>query len=199
MMAVSRRYVTQQRFSQPNLGILWIHKRIGFLWQCNSGVIILFLLLFVWGKKKNCWNRRSWVFFLFQQRQDCDHLSIKILRIEKVQLSREEEETEGHLDREKIQWRRWVWDWFAGGRAIDGDTWRMHSRQLCNCAATLRGSSKGSVQACCCSKSSGMKSVTSPPTHCLSVSQWSPTCPLCFELLLKNFLQLKKSVVPLGV
>jgi hypothetical protein len=32
--------------------------------------------------------------FLFQQGQDCDHLSIKILQIEKVQLSREEEETE---------------------------------------------------------------------------------------------------------
>ncbi len=41
-------------------------------------------------------------FFLFQQGQDCDHLLVKILQIEKVQLSREEE-TEGHLDREKIQ------------------------------------------------------------------------------------------------
>jgi hypothetical protein len=61
-------------------------------------------------------------FFLFQQGQDYDHLSIKILQIEKVQLSTEEEETKGHLDREKIQLRRWVWDWYAGGRAIDGDT-----------------------------------------------------------------------------
>ncbi len=149
----------------PIFGILWIHKRIGVLWQCNSGVIILFLLLFVWGKKKNCWNRRSWVFFLFQQGQDCDHHQSKFYRLRKFNWA--EKKKQRHLDREKIQWRRWVRDWFAGGRAIDGDTWRMHSRQLCNSAATLRRSSKGSVQACCCSKSSGMKSVTSPPTHCL--------------------------------